>query len=104
MEAYTRDGELQRFFGSAGSAIEQFLGCCNPSNFAILSDGRIVTAEKGVPRVKVYSPQGALESVVAAPSQFGDNNSGLDLATDSQGRVLVLEPGLQVIRVFAPDS
>jgi sugar lactone lactonase YvrE len=104
VEAYTRDGALLRFFGSPGTAIDQFLGCCNPSNFALLSDGRIVTAEKGVPRVKVYQPNGRLDAVVAAPASFGENNAGLDLATTPDGYVLVLEPGMQVVRVFVPDS
>ncbi len=103
LEAYNRDGEPQRFFGSSGTAIDQFLGCCNPSDIALLADGRIVTAEKGVPRVKVYLPDGRLESVVAAPDAFGENNAGLDLAVDAAGRVLVLEPGTQFVRVFAPD-
>jgi hypothetical protein len=30
------------------------MGCCNPACFALLSDGRIVTVEKGVPRIKVF--------------------------------------------------
>lgn len=101
MEAYNRDGEPQRFFGSAGTGIEQFFGCCNPSNFSLLSDGQIVTAEKGIPRIKTFLPDGRFDSVVASPDNFGDNNMGLDIAVDLSGRVLVLEPGTQNIRIFA---
>ena len=32
-----------------------FFGCCNPAQLAVLPDGRFVTAEKGIPRVKIYS-------------------------------------------------
>ena len=101
LELYSPDGTLQRYWGSAGATIDTFLGCCNPSDFALLSDGRIVTAEKGIARVKVYQSDGHFESVVATPEQFGGNRAGLDLATDAQGRVLLLEPGTRGIRVFA---
>ena len=101
LELYTPAGELLRSFGQSGNAIDQFLGCCNPSDFALLSDGRIVTAEKGVPRVKVFKDDGHLQTVVAGPDSFGDNRAGLDIATDSAGRILILEPGTASIRVFA---
>ena len=101
LELYSPAGELLRSFGQSGTAIDQFLGCCNPSDFALLSDGRIVTAEKGVPRVKVFRDDGHFQNVVAAPASFGDNRAGLDVVTDSTGRVLVLEPGTSAIRVFA---
>jgi hypothetical protein len=51
--------------------------------------------------VKIYQPDGHLESVVATPDQFGGNRAGIDLAADAQGRVLLLEPGTRGIRVFA---
>ena len=101
LELYSPAGELLKYFGQGGTTIEQFLGCCNPSDFALLADGRIVTAEKGVPRVKVYQPDGHMVSVVAGPDSFGGNRSGLELAADSSGRVLVLEPGTSTIRLFA---
>lgn len=101
LELYSPDGTLQRYWGSAGTTIDTFLGCCNPSDFAMLSDGRIVTAEKGIARVKIYQSDGHFESVVATPDQFGGNRAGLDLATDAQGRVLLLEPGTRGIRIFA---
>lgn len=101
LELYSPDGTLQRYWGNAGTTIDTFLGCCNPSDFALLSDGRIVTAEKGIARVKIYQSDGHFESVVATPDQFGGNRAGLDLAADAQGRVLLLEPGTRGIRVFA---
>lgn len=102
LELYSPAGELLRYWGSAGTTIETFLGCCNPSDFALLSDGRIVTAEKGLARVKVYESDGHLQSVVAPPSAFGGNRAGVDLATDAGGRVLLLEPGTHSIRIFEP--
>ena len=104
VEVYSPDGQLQSFFGTAGTAIANFVGCCNPSHLALLADGRIVTAEKGLGRVKVYLPDGRLDAVVAGPETFGNPNRGMELAVDAANRVLVLEPGTSNIRVFAPND
>lgn len=101
LELYSPAGELLRSFGQSGTNIDQFLGCCNPSDFALLSDGRLVTAEKGVPRIKVYSDDGHFQKVVVPPTAFGSNRAGLDLSTDDAGNVLVLEQGTNVIRKYA---
>ena len=45
-------------WGTASMGIEGFCGCCNPINLALLPDGRFVTCEKGLPRVKIYSADG----------------------------------------------
>jgi hypothetical protein len=113
IEAYTFEGDLLGHWGTASAAIEGFFGCCNPSNFAVLPDGHFVTAEKGIPRIKVYDDQGQFECVVADPQTLGqivtaaqlseDSSSTpvFDVATDSLGRVLVLDPTTRRVRVFA---
>ena len=55
VEAYTVNGDLESSWGKPSNAIEGFCGCCNPIGLALLPDGRYVTCEKGLPRVKVYS-------------------------------------------------
>jgi hypothetical protein len=100
LEAYTPEGRLERFWGAPGATVEGFFGCCNPANFAIASDGRFVTAEKGLPRVKVYDGHGQFESVVAPPAVLGENPVGLDVAVDAGGRVLVMDPVTRSVRVF----
>jgi len=101
LEAYTFDGDLEAHWGKASFAIEGFCGCCNPTNFAFLPDGKVVTSEKGLPRVKVYTFEGTLDGVVAGPDQFARHASGLDLAVDAQGRVLVLDAAASTVRIFA---
>jgi hypothetical protein len=59
-----------------------------------------VTSEKGWVRVKVYGPGGELESVVAGPDRFDEETLQPDLALDSKGRVLVLDPKRRRVRVF----
>jgi hypothetical protein len=116
IEAFTFDGHLEGSWGTTGMGIKAFCGCCNPSNIAILSDGRIVTAEKGLPRVKVYSSSGKFECVVVGPSVLAPNPSMLtegcgadtlhpvDLAVDSRDRILVLDPAARCVRIFVHRS
>jgi hypothetical protein len=116
IEAFTFDGHLEVSWGKRGMGIEAFCGCCNPSNIAILSDGRIVTAEKGLPRVKVYGASGEFECVVVEPSVLAPNPAMLtegcgvdtlhpvDLAVDSRDRILVLDPAASCVRIFVRKS
>lgn len=115
IEAYTVDGDFEGSWGVASAAISGFCGCCNPIGIAVLSDGRMVTCEKGLPRVKVLGPDGALESVVAGPESFAANikacsdpndcrRGGLDAAVDAQGHIHVLDRVTGEIRAFKPKA
>lgn len=114
VEVYTAEGDLEQSWGRPGVGIESFCGCCNPVALALLSDGRYVTAEKGLPRVKVYGAGGEFEGVVAGPDQFasvatedrGERSTvdtlhdGLDVAVDPTGRVWVLDLVGNTVQVF----
>jgi len=108
VEAYTRDGDFEFAWGKTTTAIEGFCGCCNPIGIALLPDGRCVTCEKGLPRVKVYSGRGEFESVVAASEMFTSESRSIDdesapavdAAIDSRGRVLVLDLARNEVRVM----
>jgi hypothetical protein len=100
MEQYNLEGDLISSWGESTMAMEGFCGCCNPSNFAILSDGSFVTAEKGIERVKVYDPKGVFKWVVAGPDSFIEGTAGIDLAVDSKDRILVVDPEKKQIRVI----
>ena len=101
VEAYTFDGDLESAWGKPGAGIEHFCGCCNPINLALLPDGRVVTFEKGIPRVKVYSPDGNFDSVVAGTESFSENAAvcgpndctlgGLAGVADATGRIYILD-------------
>lgn len=103
VEHYNAAGELLSSFGKSAQTIEGFCGCCNPVDLARLPDGRLVTAEKGLPRVKVYRPDGTLDRVVALPEDLSPAAAALDLAVESSGRVLVLDPPARLVRVFAEE-
>ena len=118
IETYTVQGDPRGYWGGRrGVRIEDFCGCCNPVNFAILPDGKFVTAEKGLPRVKLYGPDGAFLGVVAGVESFAKGSlphpcqdpqqcgrGALDLAVDRDGRVLVLDTRTAEVRTFVPKK
>lgn len=100
VQNFAPDGSLRSSWGEAGMNVEGFCGCCNPTHLDVLPDGRFVTSEKGLPRIKVYAPTGQLQAVVAGPDQFSDGVVGLDLAVDAEGRIRVLDPSIKAVRIF----
>jgi hypothetical protein len=79
----------------------------------LLPDGGFVTAEKGLVRVKIYNSNGAFLGVVAGPAQLAEGQrlricdtpeecqgSALDVAVGADGRVYILDPTKNVVRVF----
>jgi len=99
---YATDGRRVSHWGRASYRVDGFSGCCNPTHVAVLPDGRFVTSEKGLPRVKVYRPDGQLDAVVAGPNAFHDHTTGLDLAVLKQGVIAVLVPDEKQIRLYRP--
>jgi len=117
VEAYTFEGEFAGAWGKASGLIDGFCGCCNPTRIALLPDGRMVTCEKGMPRVKIYSITGEFESVVAPAAAFpknvkvgpGERSIGASLvgvaaATDSRGRIAILDHITGEIRILQPTA
>jgi hypothetical protein len=113
VEAYTVDGDFEFAWGKPSAAIDGFCGCCNPVSIASLPDGRLVTCEKGLPRVKVYHADGGFASVVAGPESFPENmkatsgeslsdgtHGGLDAAVDSAARIYILDLVTAEIRIM----
>jgi hypothetical protein len=103
VEAYTVDGDFELAWGKTSFAVEGFCGCCNPVSFAVFPDGSFVTGEKGLPRVKLYDPQGGFTGVVAGPEDFPEyldvvnagarsaTGAGIYVAVDAEGRIVVLD-------------
>jgi hypothetical protein len=98
LEGYTFAGDLEFHWGKGSPEIDGFFGCCNPAHFAVLADGRFVTAEKGLPRIKIYSARGEFECVVAGPEQM--RSTVADLTVDPRQRILALDSTSARVRVF----
>ncbi len=100
LELYSADGSLKKHWGKFAFSTEGFCGCCNPTNIAVTPDGRFVTSEKGIPRVKIYHADGSFQCVVAGSESFKPDTAGLDLAVASDGRIYVLDPANKTVRIF----
>ncbi|MAE65231.1 MAG: hypothetical protein CMJ18_13250 [Phycisphaeraceae bacterium] len=116
LESFAFDGSPRESWGMASLSIEGFCGCCNPCRFIVLPDGRFVTSEKGLPRVKIHAANGALESVVADPAALGVTSANFScgvtasqfappiIASGGAGRIILLHPPTGDLIVFSPVS
>ena len=110
LENYRCDGTLITAWYRPSMEPDGFSGCCNPSHVAFRSDGSLVTAEKGLARVKIYSVDRKLVGFVAPPETFHGAPTGafsaeletplVDVAVDSKDRILVLDANKNAVRVF----
>ena len=104
LEKYSYQGRLLTWWGNAGNDLAGFCGCCNPAHIARRNDGALITSEKSLVRVKLYSASGKFLGVVAGAEQFRPGNFDLDLAIDSAGRVVVMDPAQAVLRIYVATS
>ena len=107
VQAYTLDGKFELGWGQPAMCAEGFCGCCNPAHFARMPDGRFVTSEKGLVRIKVYDAKGKFLGLVAGHKQLVKNEQSLPIyrvACDSAGRVFALDPTTGNIRIFVPKQ
>ena len=117
IEAYTFDGDLEFWWGKPGVDLDEFCGCCNPVNFAILPDKSFVTVEKGLTRIKIFDETGKFSGMVAstemltkgqaaAPCKFPEDcqKGAFDLAVDNKGNIYMLNTIENVVRIFVPKS
>ena len=115
IEAYNADGTLELSWGVTGMNVEGFCGCCNPVYFTRLPDGRFVTSEKGLNRIKIYSATGKFLGVVAGVEHLVKDlksamqactncqiGFGFPVACDAAGRVFALDPAMRDVRIFTP--
>lgn len=103
LQHYSENGNLENYWDKPSMKIEGFSGCCNPAHFTFLPNGNFVTSEKGLVRIKEYSPQGELLSVAAPPSKFTDEGQAPDVVCDEQGNIIALDYDKKLIRFFEPD-
>lgn len=101
LEEYDLDGvQIDSWQREASMKMDDFCGCCNPAHISRLSDGSLVTSEKGILRIKIYSRRGVFSGVVATPDEFDSQTPSLDVAVDSHDRILVADPVRRQVRVF----
>ncbi len=114
VEKYRADGALLTEWHQPGFGLHQFPGCCNPIHIAFKSNGALVTAEKGINRVKTFGPDRSFAGIVAAPEQLNTGWTAADfpadpapirdLAVDDDDRILVLHGPLRTILIYEPKD
>lgn len=100
LQNYTGQGRLRGHWGIPSFGLDGFSGCCNPSYIEFLSDGRVVTSEKGLVRIKIHNISGAFESVVAAPEKFSDGLRAPAITVDNNDNIIALDFNSKMIRFF----
>jgi len=101
IEHYSAANDFLSSWGSSGFQLSDFSGCCNPVHIAVLPDNRILTAEKGIVKVKVYDTVGKMLCVAAAPALFKSNTIIADLAVNAAGLIFIMDPAIPAIRIFS---
>lgn len=106
MERYRPDGSIvTSWYRPDMLDLKGFTGCCNPTQVAFTNDGKLITAEKGLVRIKVYDvTNGEYQELVAGSKLFPREQSLRDLVVDAKNRILVLDPRQNAIRVFELKS
>jgi hypothetical protein len=98
IETWSTDGKMISASGEPGTAPGAFCGCCNPSHIAIIPNG-IVTAEKGINRIKILNREGSFVEFVSSRNSF-DQSVPLDLATDDGTRIYAADKTDSKLYIF----
>jgi hypothetical protein len=99
--SFNADGTYRSSWSNASANIDGFCGCCNPSDFALLSDESFVTGEKTLLRVKLYDIHGGFKGVFASPDMFDRNGNPPDICVDDRDNIIILDMDRSQLRLFA---
>jgi hypothetical protein len=84
IESYTVAGAFIASFGIPGSAPGSFPGCCNPAGIVFTRDGRLLTSEKGNPRVCLFERSGRFVSLLLNSKALGGGHEAYEIQTDGR--------------------
>jgi hypothetical protein len=98
IETRNTEGKLLSFFGEPGIAPEAFCGCCNPSHFVLIPGG-LITAEKGINRIKILDRSGKFKEYVSSDNNFVASVP-LDLASSDGVTIYAANPADSKLYVF----
>lgn len=101
LERYQSNGDIVTSWYRPSLELDGFSGCCNPTQIAFNSKGRLVTCEKGLVRVKIYEvTAGTFEELVVGSKSFKVPQFVSDMVVDANDRVLVLDAAQKSVRIF----
>lgn len=104
VQQYSDDGNLENNWGETGMDEIGFSGCCNPVHFTFTPEGNFITSEKGLVRVKLFSPAGEYLAMVASPEQFPNTKQGPEPVAGRPGNIWLLDFDARQIRLFEKNT
>lgn len=96
VQAFDYAGKIKYAFGRRGQSINEFHGCCNPVNTAVLANGAIVTVEKDPTRIKVYAKSGAKQ--IEGIQELVKGCTYIPIATDSKNFIYLASANSGIVR------
>ena len=102
--AYGESGSPTEKWGKSAMDVQGFSGCCNPSHFTITGDGRFITSEKGLQRIKEHDSGGRFVGLLAGTRWFKGVLEGLDLAATASGGIVCLLGTSREVVVFTRED
>ncbi len=99
VQSYDLTGKQILAFGTRGTGVSDFHGCCNPVSVAYLSNGAIVTVEKDPTRVKVFSKEGAI--AIQGIDEMVKGCSYIPMIADSKDNLYLASPSKGVVKCVA---
>jgi hypothetical protein len=98
IETWTTTGKFLEQCGEPGTAPEAFCGCCNPAHFTVVPTG-IITAEKGINRIKIIDQHGKFIEYVSSKNSFTPSVP-LDVASVDGITIYAANPADSKLYVF----
>jgi len=98
IETWTTNGKFLEQCGTPGTAPDAFCGCCNPAHFTVVSNG-IITAEKGINRIKILDQHGKFIEYVSSKNSFTPSVP-LDIASVDGKTIYAANPADSKLYVF----
>ena len=84
IEAYTLDGNFIAAFGGQGGEPGSFAGCCNPVYISFTSEGKLITSEKGNPRISIFERNGNFKELLLNSRLLGGGNKAYEVRTNGE--------------------
>jgi len=96
LQIYSLQGE----YVSTWTPSDPLPGCCNPTDFTIVENGNIITMQKGISEVKMFSPTGEKVYDIAPTNAFKSVSSKKQMAVFREDAIVIYDPDLQSLRFF----
>ncbi|MDR0574434.1 MAG: hypothetical protein LBG96_10475 [Tannerella sp.] len=98
IESYLPDGRFLASFGVPGSAAGAFSGCSNPASIVFTSGGRLLTSEKGNPRVCLYERSGRFVEMLLNARMLGGGHEAYEIQTSGNRLFVACRKEIKVFR------